>query len=134
MSTAEASSQDKSESPGCAPMRVARTVRIVGVVDPLGYLKCASCVDVTAYESGYVWDDSAPHNREACDICRRALVADVPVRDLKRGDNVRVAGSVWTITQDPYFYLGYVHCALDAGYGRTGRYHFRADTTIPVCA
>ena len=108
------------------------TRRIVAVVDGKGSLKCARCVDVTSFDRGYVWDDSYPHNVDPCDICGQPPVETVRVTELKRGDNVQCAGSVWKITNDPYVRLGYVQCDLDAGYGRTGRFEFRSDTSIPV--
>jgi hypothetical protein len=110
------------------------THRIVGVVDELGYLRCGRCVQVTEFDDGYVWDDSFPHSRECCDVCGRLLVGDVPATEVKCGDNVLVAGSVWKVTEAPYVLCGYVRCELDAGYGRRGRFDFRKDTLVSVTA
>ena len=65
-------------------VRKATNVRIVGVVDRLGYLRCASCVDIYDHAYAYappnlmwhVWSDTAPHASEPCDTC--GVVLDTP--------------------------------------------------------
>lgn len=112
------------------------TVRIVALVDDLGYLRCGRCVDVTssAMDGRYVWSDSPPHCYDRCDLCGRPCVEELPATDLTEGMNVIVAGSVWKITAEPAWLCGYIVAQLDAGYGRTGRFEFRADTTVKVAA
>ena len=110
------------------------TVRIVGLVDELGYIRCGRCVDVCDANDGFIYDDSYPHNQDKCDACGRRLVETVPATSLRAGDHIRWNGSVWTLRVDPLTFLGYVVCDGDAGYGRTARIEFRADTTVQVCA
>lgn len=52
----------------------------VAFVDRLGYLRCAECsigTPLRARPLSAVYADAAPHNTEACDICRRPVSAAV---------------------------------------------------------
>lgn len=48
-------------------------VRVVGLIDRLGYLYCTECRDLGSWYEHFVWDDQTAHVDECCDECGRVV-------------------------------------------------------------